>query len=304
MQIEIFDAKTQKLLTTLTNVGRNDSIYNIKEHISQKKSYLYPSRQSLRTEPRGKNLNDEETLVSLKLPATGAQLYLRDLGPQISWRTVFLLEYFGPCVIYPLFYLRPKIIYGNSDGIATPTVVSIACVCYTAHFVKRLLETVFFHRFSHATMPYLNVFKNSGYYWGFAVFIGYYANHPLYTPPCFGAPQIAVGLIGFILSEYGNFSIHLALRNLRPAGSKERKIPTPTGDPFTKMFSYVSCPNYTYEVLSWLSFSVMTQLTPALIFTAFGFYQMAVWAIGKHKLYKKEFPHYPRNRKAIIPFLL
>lgn len=31
---------------------------------------------------------------------------------------------------------------------------------------------------------------------------------------------------------------------------------------------------------------------------------MAVWALGKHKLYKKEFADYPRSRKAIIPFVL
>lgn len=31
---------------------------------------------------------------------------------------------------------------------------------------------------------------------------------------------------------------------------------------------------------------------------------MTVWALGKHKAYKKEFPQYPKNRKAIIPFIL
>lgn len=31
---------------------------------------------------------------------------------------------------------------------------------------------------------------------------------------------------------------------------------------------------------------------------------MAVWALGKHKLYKKEFSDYPKSRKAIFPFVL
>ena len=44
--------------------------------------------------------------------------------------------------------------------------------------------------------------------------------------------------------------------------------------------------------------------SPALMFTMAGFFQMAVWALAKHKNYKKEFEKYPRRRRAILPFLL
>jgi very-long-chain enoyl-CoA reductase len=47
------------------------------------------------------------------LPARNALLYVRDLGMQIGWQTVFLIEYAGPFFIYPLFYLRPSLIYGD-----------------------------------------------------------------------------------------------------------------------------------------------------------------------------------------------
>jgi very-long-chain enoyl-CoA reductase len=30
---------------------------------------------------------------------------------------------------------------------------------------------------------------------------------------------------------------------------------------------------------------------------------MYVWAIKKHKAYKKEFPQYPKNRRAMFPFI-
>jgi hypothetical protein len=36
---------------------------------------------------------------------------------------------------------------------------SVAMVCWTLHYAKRLLETLFVHRFSHATMPLSNLFK-------------------------------------------------------------------------------------------------------------------------------------------------
>lgn len=73
---------------------------------------------------------------------------------------------------------------------------------------------------------------------------------------------------------------------------------------FSSLLSLVSCPNYTYEVGAWVSFSVMTQCLPAYLFAFAGFYQMAVWALGKHKNYRNEFKNYPKNRKAIIPFVL
>ena len=144
----------------------------------------------------------------------------------------------------------------------------------------------------------------------------------------------------FLICEYGNYSIHTALRDLRPpgkmrainhfymhihiyaVGSKGKKIPFATGNPMTLMFNFVSCPNYTYETGAWLAFAVMTQCLPGedmlhlmltiTLFNAYpvvffmlaGFYQMAVWAKGKHRNYRKEFSDYPKGRKAIVPFLL
>eukprot|EP00063_Salmo_salar_P063534 XP_014038369.1 PREDICTED: very-long-chain enoyl-CoA reductase-like [Salmo salar] len=122
-------------------------------------------------------------------------------------------------------------------------------MCHSFHYLKRLLETLFVHRFSHGTMPLRNIFKNCTYYWGFAAWMAYYINHPLYTPPTiYGEQQVRIALIIFLFCQVGNFSIHIALRNLRPPGSKTRKIPYPTKNPFTWIFLLVSCPNYTYEV--------------------------------------------------------
>lgn len=74
-------------------------------------------------------------------------------------------------------------------------VISIAAACYTIHYAKRLYETLFIHRFSHATMPLMNLFKNCTYYWGFTAYVAYHVCHPLYTPP--SALQTYIGLGGF-----------------------------------------------------------------------------------------------------------
>merc|ERR1739844_431877 len=97
---------------------------------------------------------------------------------------------------------------------------------------------------------------------GFAAYVSYHVNHPLYTAP--SDAQMYAGLAAFMFCELGNFSIHWALRCLRPPGTKIRKIPQPTGNPLTCLFNFVSCPNYTYEIGAWISFTIMTQCLPGM----------------------------------------
>lgn len=307
MEVIIRDAKKDKPICTLEGLLPSSTILQVKKQIHAKMPSLYPDRQQLKLgrERKDKAQKDEATLASIGLEA-GGTLYFKDLGLQIGWTTVFLAEYAGPLVTYLLFYLRPALIYGTESAQKPRAlVVHIAMACWTFHYAKRLLETIFVHRFSHNTMPIRNLFKNCSYYWGFAAFVSYFVNHPLYTPPRFGVFQIYAGLVIFLICEYGNYAIHIALRDLRPPGTRERNIPYPTTNPMTFLFSLVSCPNYTYEVGAWLGFTIMAQSMPALIFTLAGLMQMTEWAKGKHRNYRKEFGvKYPKERTAIIPVLL
>jgi len=301
MDLEIVHARANTAVVTLTDQLSTNTVGDLKRAIANKKSkYRDVNRQELRLEPKGKPLKDDDTLKSLGLK-TGSLLYFKDRGYQIGWTTVFLAEYAGPLFVYLWFTRRPWLAYGDVDAKPLAMAANVAAACWTFHYAKRLLETIFVHRFSNATMPWKNLFKNCSYYWGFAAYIAYHINHPLYTPP--SDTQLYVGLGGFALCELGNFSIHILFRNLRPEGSKVRKIPYASSNPLTSLFGLVSCPNYTYEVGAWLFFTVMTQCLPAGFFAIAGAFQMTQWALGKHRNYKKEFKDYPR-RKAIIPFLL
>uniref|UniRef100_A0A7N9AKN9 Very-long-chain enoyl-CoA reductase n=1 Tax=Mastacembelus armatus TaxID=205130 RepID=A0A7N9AKN9_9TELE len=291
-EVEILDAKTKDKLCFLDKVEPNATIGEIKSMFHKSHPQWYPARQSIRLDPKGKSLKDEDVLQHLPVGTT-ATFYFRDLGAQISWVTVFLTEYTGPLVIYLMFYFRVPFIYAPKYDFTTSKhwVVHLACMCHSFHYVKRLLETLFVHRFSHGTMPLRNIFKNCTYYWGFAAWMAYYINHPLYTPPMYGEQQIRLALIIFLFCQIGNFSIHIALRNLRPPGSKTRKIPYPTKNPFTWIF---------------LLFSLceINMCLPVAFFTLVGFIQMTVWAKGKHRSYLKEFRDYPPLRSPILPFIL
>ena len=53
-------------------------------------------------------------------------------------------------------------------------------------------------------------------------------------------------------AEISNFHSHMVLRGLRPKGTTQRGIPRGYG------FDLVSCPNYLFDLLSWLAIAVMT----------------------------------------------
>uniref|UniRef100_A0A3B4UNX0 Very-long-chain enoyl-CoA reductase n=1 Tax=Seriola dumerili TaxID=41447 RepID=A0A3B4UNX0_SERDU len=288
-EVEILDKKTKEKLLLLDKVEPTATILDIKALFHKSYPKWYPARQSLRLDPKAKCLRDEDVLQTLPVGTT-ASFYFTDLGPQLTWGTVFLTECAGPLIIYLMFYFRLPFIYSPKYDFTSSKqwIVHLACMCHSFHYVKRILETLFVHRISHGTMPLRNIFKNCGYYWCSAAWMAYYINHPLYTPPC----------------KLGNFSIHITLRNLKPPGSKTKKIPYPTKNPFTWIFWLVSCPNYTYELGSWIGFTVMTQCVPVGFFTLVAFIQMTVWARGKHRSYLKEFRDYPTLRSSILPFLL
>lgn len=177
---------------------------------------------------------------------------------------------------------------------------TLALGYWTFHYVKRLLETFYVHKFSHATMPVFNLFKNCAYYWGFAAFVAYFVNHPLFTSPPLAQAYWALAFS--MACQFANFRCHIILANLRPAGTKGYVIPRGF------LFDWITCPNYTAEILGWVGFTVATQTVAAAIFTLVGAAQMAQWALGKHARLRKTFDglegreKYPRRWIMLPPF--
>lgn len=70
------------------------------------------------------------------------------------------------------------------------------------------------------------------------------------------------------------------------------------------MYRYISCPNYFGEIIEWLGFAIMTLSLPAFIFVFWTMANLIPRSISNHNWYIKNFSDYPKNRKAIFPFLL
>jgi very-long-chain enoyl-CoA reductase len=179
------------------------------DKLSKKQFDINRMRLTL-NDAKGKALADKrQTLSSFfteaELTKAPILLVFKDLGLQISWKLVFLIEYFGPMLISAILIAFQKQIYGSTYQYNYSQKIGIAMLFL--HYLKREFETVFIHRFSNDTMPFFNVFKNSAHYW---ILLGlgamYFLLHPNYTPPAWASNSTHSALFGaFLCFEFMNF---------------------------------------------------------------------------------------------------
>lgn len=248
----------------------------------------YPSRQRL-TLPLQPGSKERPVALNYKKSvkdycdgnSSNLTVVFKDLGPQISYRTLFFWEYLGPLLIYPIFYFFPVYQYFGYKGerLIHP-VQTYALYYWCFHYFKRIMETFFVHRFSHATSPLSNVFRNCAYYWTFGSYIAYYVNHPLYTPV--SDLQMKIGFGFGLVCQVTNFYCHILLRNLRsPDGNGGYQIP------HGFLFNIVTCANYTTEIYQWVGFNIATQTVAGYVFLVVAAAIMTNWALAKHRRLRK-----------------
>lgn len=233
-------------------------------------------------------MRDADCHLACELTATA--------GPQIPWRSVFVIEYLGPLLIHPLVYYGRPLIYGSSE--APSELQKITLIMCVLHFLKREYETLFVHRFSAATMPARNIFKNSAHYW---ILSGLNLAYWAYAPwaPTAGKSNTLItyaGIALFAVGEVLNFYTHMVLKNLRRPGTTERGIPTGIG------FNLVTCPNYFFEIMAWIGVALVSWSLSTVLFLVIAGAQMGAWGKKKERRYRKEFgDKYKKKRFAIFP---
>jgi len=128
--------------------------------------------------------------------------------------------------------------------------------------------------------------------------------------------RVQVGILLFIIGWLANQHADHVLRQLRRRGEAEREADaqakrdgsSPTHSrykvPYGGLFRYVSAANYAGEVIEWFGWALAAGSFPAFAFAIFTFSNLAPRAISYHRWYQQHFPNYPKERKAIIPFVL
>ncbi len=104
---------------------------------------------------------------------------------------------------------------------------------------------------------------------------------------------ITIFIAGFAINQFHDtILIHL------------RRFNTGYKVPVGGLFKHVSCPNYLGEIIQWFGFAIICWNLPALSFAIWTFVNLVPRALSHHKWYNEKFEHYPKDRKAIFPFIL
>ena len=228
--------------------------------------------------------------------------YLKDIGPQINYRLVYILEYLGPLVFSIIFFARYALIYmKNNPDKQLQTHVLCYFFMTLFHYSKRIIESLFVHIFSRTTMPLQNLFKNCAYYWGiFGILCGYTLFNP-YSKDLtwFKVPRYFF-IAFFFSAEIKNLQTHIILREVKIKGKGKKYMP-----PKREGFELCTCANYMWEFFAWVSFSIFSCNIFVIIFTICGFLQMKQWALKKHKEMKRVFGEkYSKDIYAFIPYYI
>lgn len=107
-----------------------------------------------------------------------------------------------------------------------------------------------------------------------------------------------LGSLLFFLGMFINIHSDHILRSLRKPGEKGYKIPR------GGMFTYISGANYFGEIIEWLGFAIACWSLPSFAFAVFTISNIAPRSFHHHRWYHSKFTDYPKDRKALIPFIL
>jgi len=69
------------------------------------------------------------------------------------------------------------------------------------------------------------------------------------------------------------------------------------------LFEYISCPNHFGEIVEWMGFAIIAWNLPALTFAIWTFCNLSPRSRNHHDWYKQYFSDYPKNRRAVLPYI-
>jgi 3-oxo-5-alpha-steroid 4-dehydrogenase 1 len=211
----------------------------------------------------------------------------RSIGSKLAW---IIMEAPSPIIFGLCFIL--------GDVRKTAPILIFLCL-YEAHYIHRAFIYPFSLRGTERRMPLsiiafaiifnvLNGYLNGRYIFTLS---GGYNNNWLVDP------RFILGVMLFVAGYIINRQSDQALRELRQPGESGYKICNST------FYRWVSCPNYLGEITIWTGWAIATWSPAGLAFAFWTVANLMPRARANHEWYRRTFPDYPAERKALIPHI-
>jgi len=218
-----------------------------------------------------------------------------NLDPRLGWFLMelpatlsFVFFYFqgrNRFEIVPLFFLAVWLIHYGNRGFVFPYLIRTPKGA-TASFSIVVVASGWVVTTLHG---YLN-----------AAFISDLGTH--FTPDWFVDPRFLIGITLYYASFVLNVHSDAIIRNLRTIeeverGEKVYRIPR------GGLFRFVTSPSYLTEITAFTGFAIATWCLGATFIALVTVANLVPRALQTHRWYKEKFPDYPRERRALLPFL-
>ena len=209
-------------------------------------------------------------------------------GPGISSRNAWIIME-APAAIIPLV-----LYFIYAEGRYIPLVF---LVIWEIHYIHRSFIYPFLIK-SSRTMPLSIMLSGfvfnccNGLFQSMWLFV-----YGEYSSGWFTTPQFACGCAVFLCGMVINIHSDHITRSLRKSADNGYSIP------HGGLYRFVSAPNYLGEIIEWIAWALLTLSVPGLIFAIWTIANLAPRALSNHKWYLKKFPNYPKNRKALLPWI-
>lgn len=228
-------------------------------------------------------------VILLKIKAPYGRHINTNFGPLIPSKLGWIIMESPSVIIMFYFYLNSSV----------NLVATIFIAIWQIHYLQRTFIFPLFMKGSNKKIPILivifsilfnsiNAFIN-GY---FIFIISSYENSWIYNW------YFIFGLVLFIVGYIINVHSDHVLRSLRVNGDKAYYIPK------KGMHKLVAAPNYLGEIIEWCGWALLTLSLPGLAFAIFTIANLVPRALSNLNWYNQEFSDYPKNRKALIPYIL
>ena len=177
---------------------------------------------------------------------------------------------------------------------------AIIVVFFILHYSNRALVYPYRIKTKGKRIPTSSILMTMTFYSINGYLIGYYLGSlKSYPIEWLYDPRFLVGSTLFLFGFIVNIKSDNILINLRGPNESGYKIPK------GGFFKYVSCPNYFGETVEWIGFAIMCWSIPGAMYALWVGITLVTTGLSAHSWYLEKFgDEYPKERKAVIPFLI